>query len=881
MTSEDEKKITTFKTFHVLILGCLLSTLLILNSNYVNEKRATLKLNEEKSKLFDEIIAGRHLQGQNSPFDKVCDKGSEDLVKYYKTGDLEKIGLDDGPIKAEKESYVTALINIIKTYTGEDDSGDSEGDVTSSGPSGTLRNLQSLDAVQDDLVNYVKHLLPILAFFVIAILAIPGWIICCFCCCCNCCCCCCCKKPGCKLPCFIFTNVFYALVVAICIYGLSQSNNVLKGMANTECSILKFFEQFLDGETKKTLPRWSGINEIKAILQDLAFQVSDLKQNTKTDLTNQYSNIETKRNAFKTKMETIGNSFFVSSSGTVTDTYKADYIKNFVTSDTFHHYNPNFDYKVQGNYVLDLVKNFGKYNKDTDIASPDTSLLYGWQQEYKAVSDVADTQLENAKNGFDQVLDDSSGDIINKLNSGEQTLDSLKGTFDDIKSSIADVIVDNYETIDDNGKLGFKIVFGVLGLINIALAAFMFLICFFSGQLCAKSCCCCRCIFKCAVHLLWNILALLMIITFLVGFLVALIGQIGSDAMSVISYVLSVDNIGPNGDNILFDNIGGDVKKYLHRCVNIGGNIEKELGLNMNDLDSLEKIYEAEEVLKQARKDFQEVRNTKLAYNNYKTEIEKRKTLHSVPNLISIDDPRASDVIEIVNYEELLKEINKELESNSKTEKWIINDNSIKECEAGTTGDTLPYEANTFNPNKCQPYNRDWLMTSTESALALAKNRANILKEIMALVNHANEEQTTITVEDNRNSLLALLNILERSYDTYLGQYDTTLEKYNEAIDKITGKIKKYTGNDGLFSFIKCSFIGTNLKIILKYLKSALGGDVKTLGICLLVVGCSLILSISATILMIVIINIDIENKKKNNNGQVPLDSQGRLIQYK
>ena len=51
---------------------------------------------------------------------------------------------------------------------------------------------------------------------------------------------------------------------------------------------------------------------------------------------------------------------------------------------------------------------------------------------------------------------------------------------------------------------------------------------------------------------------------------------------------------------------------------------------------------------------------------------------------------------------------------------------------------------------------------------------------------------------------------------------------------------------------------------MLKYLRSALGGDVKTIGICLLVVGCSLALSISATILMIIIINLDVENNKKN-----------------
>ena len=471
MTSEDEKKITTFKTFHVLILGCLLSTLLILNSNYVNEKRATLKLNEEKSKLFDEIIAGRHLQGQNSPFDKVCDKGSEDLVKYYKTGDLEKIGLDDGPIKAEKESYVTALINIIKTYTGEDDSGDSEGDVTSSGPSGTLRNLQSLDAIQDDLVTYVKHLLPILAFFVIAILAIPGWIICCFCCCCNCCCCCCCKKTGCKLPCFIFTNVFYALVVAVCIYGLSQSNNIFKGMASTECSILKFFDQFLDGETKTELPRWAGITEINNILNDLDYQIHYIDSNSRSTISDASSNIRTGKTTFLNDMKAAGEKFY--------DTgFKTDY-KEVFTYTTL---------STTGDYVLDLVKIFGKYersetvNGNTDYIFTTDSILDQWKEEYKLVSENADDNLKEANDGFTEILGSSLTEILDSLKSGKDTLGDLRGTFDDMKSGIADVIIENSEVIDEKGKLGFKLVFGVLALINIAIAAFMFLICFFLGR---------------------------------------------------------------------------------------------------------------------------------------------------------------------------------------------------------------------------------------------------------------------------------------------------------------------------------------------------------------------------------------------------------------
>ena len=175
--------------------------------------------------------------------------------------------------------------------TGEEDDDISSGDVGEN-----IRNLEmSMDDLQEDIISYGKHILPFLVFLVVAILCIPGWIVCCFCCCCNCCCCCCCKKPCCKIPCFIVTYVFYALVVAVCIYGLTQSNKVFVGLSDTECSLLKFFDQFLDGETKKELPRWAGISGITDILDGLYNQIEYLKNNTKTDLDTQMEEISKKK----------------------------------------------------------------------------------------------------------------------------------------------------------------------------------------------------------------------------------------------------------------------------------------------------------------------------------------------------------------------------------------------------------------------------------------------------------------------------------------------------------------------------------------------------------------------------------------------------------
>ena len=109
-------------------------------------------------------------------------------------------------------------------------------------------------------------------------------------------------------------------------------------------------------------------------------------------------------------------------------------------------------------------------------------------------------------------------------------------------------------------------------------------------------------------------------------------------------------------------------------------------------------------------------------------------------------------------------------------------------------------------------------------------------------------------------------------------------------LDEITGSIidiiKDGIGNSNeTFSFLNGKFIKTDLKIVLKYLKYSLGEDIYTVGICLVIVGFSLILSISSTILLIVIINIDLEkNKKLTQDTDIPnypINNDGRVIQFK
>ena len=110
---------------------------------------------------------------------------------------------------------------------------------------------------------------------------------------------------------------------------------------------------------------------------------------------------------------------------------------------------------------------------------------------------------------------------------------------------------------------------------------------------------------------------------------------------------------------------------------------------------------------------------------------------------------------------------------------------------------------------------------------------------------------------------------LKTTYEEYLKSYIDMIDFLKRTIRSLIGELRDTVGNGSLFSFLNGKFIGTNIKIILKYLRYSLGQDLYTVGLCLIIVGCSLILSISSTILLNVIINISLEMQKKAEQTKV------------
>ena len=334
--SKIQKKL--LKPINIIFLSCLLGVILIVNSNYANKE----KLLNKKNEIIEYLFSPRKLEGSNIDYSqKVCSKASDDLNEFYATGDFSKIGLEDDRIKCDDKeaTYLQNLINLVNHAR------DKEG-------------VELEGSLEDSAKDYAMHYLAMAVFLTFGLLAIFGWIICCFCWCCNCCCCCCCKrKPICKKICFVFTYVFYALVVAACSYGLAQTSNVFSAMNDTGCSILKFFDQLLNGEAQTDQPYWAGVNSIKDTLSDLTNYIDHSGHSAHEQLSQSMNRLDNYEQNFISYMDE-----------------SSEYLYN-----NLEDYSGNYTYtpldSQEKQYVLDMVQQFGKYNPSDNSYTPLSTLF--------------------------------------------------------------------------------------------------------------------------------------------------------------------------------------------------------------------------------------------------------------------------------------------------------------------------------------------------------------------------------------------------------------------------------------------------------------------------------------------------------------------------
>ena len=814
------------KFYHIIFLGLLLGLIFILHSNYVNKSKSILKLAKEKRIL--DLYEGSK---------EFCSKASDELNKFYITGDFFELDIDNELIEYSKkdEDYINSLIIINQKYLFNSDDN---------------KKLKNDEEFKTNFNKYLNRISPMLAFFIISGISVIIFIFFIFCAFCNCCCCCCFKKANCKIPLLIINLVFLVLIISISIYGLTQTNKISEGLANTQCSYLNFFEDILNGQQNNKINKWIGIDKISNILGNLNLKITEMKNNNFHTQINDYINIqERKKFDFNSLLKNIYKKFYKEDELTPLEGFYVEYPDN-------NEYYIEIDETIlylREKYVLDLLPLFGRYHSFNKSYSGFISI---WNEEFSSDINEIKNSLDIVRTNFENILENEYSNVIPKINNALYELNDLKNSLEQIYQKRKESI-NKFNKFGTHIKLILNLIFGLLLSFYILFAISLPFLLLFN----INSCSTCRCFYgitrKYISHIIWVILSLLMIASLFFGSCFSLIGRLGEDMMDALSFVISSDNfndINPiiiedfnDGKEILKEwfigegnltNLFGfeNLKVYLDNINGVKSNIQRYL----EEIQNLERNYPAYHFLKSILRNKTEfIDDSYLYYYN--------------PN------PVYDDRIQQIKLDEILKLLNDSIDDNN-IEKWnIFQGDKNFECPRETSDNSSPRK-NLLHPWTCEPTDRAWIDNSNNKI----KNYAKISSDIIDLLKYSNGTKNP-NIEGFQN-YYNILDELKTEYEKYLKACIVALNYCNNTINNITNIFENENEiSQNIFSFLEGNFAKINLKILLKYLKSSLGKDLYTIGICLIVVGLSLILSVSFIILLMVVTNIETDLYLKSN----------------
>ena len=700
----------TFKNIFIYLLPFLSISYLIINSTHFKLLKHKIKTN----------LMPRNLEETAEKSSKICDKISTKLEKYFKTGDKSELGLEEDNTEEYGQYYIKALINIVKHYYEEKEKKQTSNTRVLDGDDGSTGYMKNL-------FKYAYHILPLLVVFGIGVLSLVGWLICC-CCTCYKCKCCVCKKPKCKTPSTVLAIIFYAIVALISFYALTEQSKIFSGLADTECSVLKFTDEVLYGENIKYPPYWAGIDKIDGLLNEIKEKTMELnREGILTQLNDE-------------KELAIGTD----GSGGLKGIFEGNLrnAKNIYTSG---------NYIIDG-YQLDIARQFG------DESNPN-SVYSLWMNEYDSIYTNSKQEMEDASEYFRNIFNNL---LYNKFDTGKEKIQQLKKDFLSLKKLIADEIIDKADDVDKKGKLVYTLFFIFLMMLCAAIVVFMLLLCCCSGELCTNLSCC-QCFCKFFLHFFWNLMAFIMFVLFMGGSMFTISGTTGGDLVKVVSYLISEDNLGPGKDTIIL----GKVKQYLNQCFNHEGNILEELGLDENSIKPFEKLKESQIKLEEYKNQFNDLL-FKFVYSEYKEELEQRIN-YETSELILKNTNGGQDI----SFNEIINEYNNEAEN--KNERWVLGSTSSSTCNNDPHTEFIEY-----NPKTCYP--------ADISGYTSLSAKATQLNDMRNLINKAKDENDANSIIKIIKVLSDKYDEYLKSEIEALEAYIVEINKITKIVDKYTSE---------------------------------------------------------------------------------------------
>ena len=725
----------------------------------------------------------------------ICKEGSQKLKDYY--FDNKEYPAKNFPMSSE--SYIPTIINAIDT-----------------------KNINSLIKDKNFLKSYGKHIIIFVFFLLCGFLSILGIFVCCFnYLCCNCSFCflkkCCVSSIS-----FLVTICIFGSIIFICFYGVATAKESIIGFNNVACSLLKFVSDIIDGQSKNSFPKWVGIDNLTDTFDDIKDNLNKSQINSGKDF---YKNYE----------QYIGNQnkyikFFDSNNYLSRNKNGTEIIHFTLKKSSFNYLDG--DINLTPSYIKNWVDNL-TYPNDDSVIRNHLTLTNVLLRSMKI--------CEKNSKGYDC---NKESIIYKELTKGTTHIYKLQNTISDLESNLVEPFYDYEKMLNDYGKKYVKYVFYVIMLISGFLTVFIIILnCDCDSKM--------NCVAKILLYIFWILISVIMIISFILGGLLGIIGNVSKDLTYVIGKVLDKDNL----NNINPVILKGDGVKYINICLyDIDKNLANAFLLNSNDdsssssssdvtvTDFLAEIPSLYEKLLLDKKKLENI-NDSTIFDNLKNEINK-----STNQCLNIDYYNFNDDLSFHNMTKYLDIFNgftckKYNSSCPVNDYWTISDSD---------------ENNIYKLEKNFYENKDCSFDGYKfSSLNDAAN--NFLEFLDEIKKNNNDTKNKLNMDDN--------------YVDMQNEYKNVLDVLKNATDfaiKLTGSIAKsyrsLLGGGQFSQLLDCGFIKDDLNILLNELHSTLANSLIKFGTTFCIISCLIAIGICMMLLNLTLSNESKEEKKKVYN---------------
>ena len=770
-----------FTTYYIILISILISPLLIINSSYKLKQREQSKINDNDKN--SEMNFLRKLDFKSDSLE-ICSKSSEDLINYFKTGDTNYVTLYAYDENKEPSEIAITYVNIIEGEGDED---------------------ENMDKIKN-------HLAPMIIFIILGFLCIPGWLIFCCCACCQCKCFKCFKTIICRTPFFIIVSITNGLFIGCCIGGLIKINPIFEALTNTECSLLRFISEVLDGETKNVLPKWAGISGLIGIFENTINRIEQMSgDGTLTDTND------------KKLLYNAAKSTFISDLSSVCSAIAAE-----------------VKYKYQTDYFLDIAYKFGTQENDATFTSG--SYAEKWVKEAEITDYVSDcyTKLGNVL-----TIETNSA-----MKDAQSVFQDIGEGIEEIKDKIGEEVLKYSEKIDKYGKIILKLVFSVLLIIAVLLETFFIFLLIFASRKC--DCPKLACFMKFWINLFWNILALLVIVIFIIGGAICTIGTLAQDIFETISFVISSRNLLSPSPKI-FEN---EASSYLDICINDDGEITEKLGIDSD----LEKIGDLKTVTEALDKmiDSLTIKKGNTAHPDYVFDEVEREVNKRFLNQMDYGFIN-KNTKETLTLSKVLTELNEKIKSCNIDESYSFSCNPFADCTSTFNSGSC------MNPKSCIDDISNRYSSNSPSCSGIS-DIVTTIESIFDSIEYAHSSDSGTAYE---NSIINRATTVKTAYRQFLDDASDALDDYTVKFRPFSVIYSEFIGKGSILSLVNCAFIGKNVKVLLNYLNDALGKGFITLGSVLVVIGFIMLSNITFTILLLSIIN-EVAKIRETEQEMVP-----------